>query len=222
MATLDLTPFGFTPTESLVYTVLLRDGPGTGYAVARAAGLARANTYAALEGLVSKGAARSTTGKPKRFRPESPAALIAGIVDHQAQEIDRLDVALEQVLIPDSVTLVGIESTRGAVQLLAHEIARATTQVRLLIPGDFYPLLAPVLRKAISADVDLHLTATESTVLDFAQVETVSGPNPWPGEPLLAVIDDRAAMMASRVADATQGHWGAGPTFLAAVRQLIP
>src|SRR6185295_16453684 len=27
----DLTPFGFTPTESLVYTVLLRLGPSTGY-----------------------------------------------------------------------------------------------------------------------------------------------------------------------------------------------
>ena len=35
MATLDLTTFGFTPTESLVYEVLLRGGPGTGYAIAR-------------------------------------------------------------------------------------------------------------------------------------------------------------------------------------------
>ena len=25
----DLTPFGFTPTESLIYEVLLRGGPGT-------------------------------------------------------------------------------------------------------------------------------------------------------------------------------------------------
>src|SRR5437879_708798 len=33
----DLTPFGFTTTESLVYTTLLRLGPVTGYAVARAA-----------------------------------------------------------------------------------------------------------------------------------------------------------------------------------------
>src|SRR5439155_316046 len=31
----DLTPFGFTTTESLVYTTLLRLGPVTGYAVAR-------------------------------------------------------------------------------------------------------------------------------------------------------------------------------------------
>ena len=45
MARLDLTRFGFTPTESLVYEVLLTGGPGTGYAIARSAGLARANAY---------------------------------------------------------------------------------------------------------------------------------------------------------------------------------
>ena len=77
MARLDLTHFGFTPTESLVYEVLLVSGPGTGYAIARSAGLARANAYSALEGLVTKGAARVDPGRPKRYRPETPAALTA-------------------------------------------------------------------------------------------------------------------------------------------------
>src|SRR6266567_4526836 len=36
----DLTPFGFTPTESQVYGALLRLGPSTGYAVAHATRLA--------------------------------------------------------------------------------------------------------------------------------------------------------------------------------------
>src|SRR2546430_4433111 len=49
---LDLTPFGFTATESLAYAALLRLGPSTGYAVAHATRVARANTYGALEGLV--------------------------------------------------------------------------------------------------------------------------------------------------------------------------
>ena len=75
MARIDLTHFGFTPTESLVYEVLLTGGPGTGYAIARSAGLARANAYSALEGLVSKGAARVDAGRPRRYRPEPPAAL---------------------------------------------------------------------------------------------------------------------------------------------------
>src|SRR2546428_333153 len=39
---LDLTPFGFTATESLAYAALLRLGPSTGYAVAHATRGARA------------------------------------------------------------------------------------------------------------------------------------------------------------------------------------
>ena len=57
---LNLMPFGFTPTESLVYGTLLRLGPSTGYAVARGSRLARANAYSALEGLVTRGAATRT------------------------------------------------------------------------------------------------------------------------------------------------------------------
>src|SRR4030095_4654982 len=86
--TLDLTPFGFTPTESLVYEVLVSHGPGTGYAIARSAGLARANAYAALEGLVGKGAARADEGRPRRYRPEPAPVLLGRIVDRQSQAIE--------------------------------------------------------------------------------------------------------------------------------------
>ncbi|MDQ2670672.1 MAG: helix-turn-helix domain-containing protein, partial [Gemmatimonadota bacterium] len=107
---LDLTPFGFTPTESLVYEVLLTGGPGTGYGIARSAGLARANAYGALEGLVAKGAARMEGGRPRRYRPEPPAALLARIASDQGQAIERLRTRLDEIAVPDSPTLVEIES----------------------------------------------------------------------------------------------------------------
>ncbi|HET7041665.1 MAG TPA: helix-turn-helix domain-containing protein, partial [Gemmatimonadales bacterium] len=86
---LDLTPFGFTPTETRMYATLVSFGPGTGYALAQAAGLARANAYSALEGLVSKGAARVDGGRPKRYRPESGAALLSQLSDRQAAALER-------------------------------------------------------------------------------------------------------------------------------------
>src|SRR2546428_4922213 len=67
----DLTPFGFTTTESLVYRTLLHLGPATGYAVARAARLARANAYGALDGLVTRGAATKAAG-PAGHHPPAP------------------------------------------------------------------------------------------------------------------------------------------------------
>ncbi|HXV89743.1 MAG TPA: helix-turn-helix domain-containing protein, partial [Gemmatimonadales bacterium] len=75
-AQVDLTPFGFTGTESAVYGALLRSGPATGYAVAQAVGLARANVYAALSGLVARQAAALLAGRPARYRPVDPQTLV--------------------------------------------------------------------------------------------------------------------------------------------------
>src|ERR671914_2394242 len=113
MARVDLTPFGFTPTESLVYEVLLTGGPGTGYAIARSAGLARANAYSALEGLVTKGAARMEPGRPRRYRPEPPAALVARISTDHGQAMERLGQELDTISVPATQTLIEIESARA-------------------------------------------------------------------------------------------------------------
>src|SRR3954465_9546042 len=126
MPRIDITPFGFTPTESLVYEVLLTSGPGTGYAIARAAGLARANAYSALEGLVAKGAAKVEGGRPRRYRPEAPAALIARIAQNHGLALDRLSTNLETLSAPSTPTVVEIDSGRAMLQLITHHVARAT------------------------------------------------------------------------------------------------
>src|SRR5438034_10628504 len=91
---LDLTPFGFTTTESLAYAALLRLGPSTGYAVAHAARVARANAYAALEGLVGRTAAIRLSGRPTRYRAADPRALIAQLAAQQGEALDRLSAGL--------------------------------------------------------------------------------------------------------------------------------
>ena len=218
---LDLTGFGFTPTEGLVYEVLVRDGPGTGYAIARAAGLARANAYAALEGLVAKGGARAEEGRPRRFRPEPPSTLIARIVDAEAAALDRLSAALETIAVPASPTLVELSTVRGLLQHLSHEIARAQRSVSLVAPADAYPLLTPSLRKAAGGGVALRLGSSRAVDLPFAEVRVVASPAEWPGEPLLMVVDDRGAVIGTRAGDAAHGHWGTTEVFVAAARLLV-
>lgn len=218
MARLDLTPFGFTPTESLVYEVLLTGGPGTGYGIARTAGLARANAYGALEGLVAKGAARMEGGRPRRYRPEPPTVLLARISSDQGQAIERLRARLDEIAVPDTPTLVEIESPRAALQLIGHEAARARESVMLAVPAEAYPLLGPSLRRPASAGLRLELlSAGGAAALDFAAVRQVDAAR-WPGLPLLAVIDDRSALVASRDGAAVRGHWSTAPAFVAAAR----
>lgn len=217
---LDLTAFGFTPTEGWIYEVLLTEGPGTGYTVARSAGLARANVYAALEGLVQKGAARMEEGRPRRFRPEPPRTLLARLTDRQGEAIDRLGEQLVALTVPDTPTLVELASARGAVQLMGHEIARAERDVRLFAPPDGCLALAPHLRRAAGAGVELLLASTGTVALGNIPVEVITPPE-WPGEPVVLVVDNRAALIGARDGDRFSGHFGSGVAFVAAARLTL-
>ncbi len=220
MAHIDLTQFGFTPTESLVYQVLLRSGPGTGYAVARAAGLARANTYSALEGLVSKGAARVDAGRPKRYAPEAPQALIARISTQHGLALERLSRELDQVAVADTPTVVEVESGRAVLQLMTHDISRATRSVDLLAPADAYPLLGPALRKPVSGGARVSLWSVGPVQLEFIEIRD-AGEGPWPGMPIIMVVDDRSAIIGSRQGTEVQGHWSSAAPFIAAARLAL-
>lgn len=221
MAALDLTPFGFTPTESLVYEVLLKSGPGTGYAIARTAGLARANAYAALEGLVHKGVARAEEGRPKRYRPEPPDALLVRILDRQGLALDEVARSLDELGAPPTPTLVEISSARGALQIASREAARAKERVILHAPPDAYPPLVPALRKAAGGGVSLSLSSTDTVELPFASVLVAPGGPGWPAQPFLMVVDDRSALLATRDHDRVTGHWGQAATLVAATTLSI-
>ncbi|HWA16154.1 MAG TPA: helix-turn-helix domain-containing protein [Gemmatimonadales bacterium] len=218
MSGLDLTPFGFTPTESRVYEVLLAGGPGTGYAIARSAGLARANAYSALEGLVTKGAARAEEGEPKRFRAEPPGTVLARIANDQGEAFEELSRALDAFGAPVTQSLVEVNSPRGVLQLLTNEIGRAQSSVRLLAPAEAYSFLTPALRRAASAGLMVQLLSQAPMQLGFAAVEAVAGEADWPGLPLVAVLDDARAVLASRDGAEVKGHWSSAPTFVAAAR----
>jgi len=211
---LDLTPFGFTQTETRMYSTLVTFGPGTGYALAQAAGLARANAYSALEGLVTKGAARVDGVRPKRYRPETGAALMARLGDRQAAALDRLEIALGSLKAPDGPAMVELETERACWQALGRDIARATERVWLCAPPEAYLSLAPVLRRAAGAVPDTVLLATAPVTVDFATVTRIALDR-WPGEPVLAVVDDRVAVLGRREGGHFEAQWSVSPAFVA-------
>lgn len=221
MSRVDLTSFGFTPTESVVYEVLLTSGPGTGYAIARASGLARANAYSALEGLVAKGAARVEGGRPRHYRPEPPASLIARVANDQGLALERLSSELQTVSVPGTPTVVEVESARAVLQLLTHEVARAALSVTLLAPPDAFPLLAPALRRPVSSGVPVELYSTKPADLDFHPVKVIPEGYVWPGTPIISVVDDRSALLGSRDGNDVHGHWSTAPAFVAAARLAL-
>jgi HTH-type transcriptional regulator, sugar sensing transcriptional regulator len=221
MPRIDLTRFGFTPTESLIYEVLLTHGPGTGYALARAAGLARANAYSALEGLVAKGAARVEGGRPRHYRPEPPTSLIARISNDHGLALERLSADLETLAVPDTPTVVEIETGRAVLQLITHDVARAIRSVALAAPPDAFPLLAPALRRPVSSGLPVELYSTSPVDLGFHPVAVIPEGHSWPGMPIISVVDDRSAILGSRQGSEVHGHWSTAPALVAAARLAL-
>jgi hypothetical protein len=128
---------------------------------------------------------------------------------------------LDSVSVPATPTLVEIESGRAILQLVTHDVARATASVALLAPADAFPLLAPALRRPYAAGVPLILCATAPVDLGFGVVEVVSAAQPWPGMPIISVVDDRSAILAARQGADVRGHWSTAPAFVAGARLAL-
>jgi sugar-specific transcriptional regulator TrmB len=74
-----LRQLGFTDYEARIYVQLLKTSPATAYEIAKAAGVPRANTYAALAALAQRGAVLPVNEEPLRYIAAPPKALFEAI-----------------------------------------------------------------------------------------------------------------------------------------------
>jgi sugar-specific transcriptional regulator TrmB len=206
MASIDLTPFGFTPTESVVYASLLRLGPSTGYAVARACRLARANVYAALEGLVTRGAATSTGGRPAQYRPADPSGLVARVAAAQGQALDRLARALEGAAGGAEPTIHSAEGLRGTVNALQQLVARAERSVKGTVGSELWRPSLPAWRRAAArATLGVRIAG------DVGDAESLAQGSAPADAPTILVIDQARVFSASGSGDLMTAVWSAHP-----------
>jgi sugar-specific transcriptional regulator TrmB len=216
---LDLTPFGFTPTESLVYATLLRLGPSTGYAVARGTRLARANAYGALEGLVTRGAATRTavSVRPVRYRPIDPQALLAQLAALQGEALDRLGRELRGLARPGDPVTREVAGSRAVANLIMQLVARAERRVEGIMASELWRPTLPAWRRAaeraqirlvmrgdLPADAPAWLAAASRDapsatflVIDESQLVVTSGEGEaiaglWTSHPLIVMLAGRA------------------------------
>jgi sugar-specific transcriptional regulator TrmB len=220
MATIDLTPFGFTVTESLVYAALLRLGPSTGYGVARATHLARANAYAALEGLVNGGAAFRTPppppARPVHYRPIDPQTLVAQLAARQGAALDRLGRALRDASLPLEPETRVITGERAVGNLIQQLVARAEHRVVGVLAATLWRPTLPAWRRAAArAAVDLKLAG------DSADTEGILTGAVPADEPTILLIDDAQVVTATGAGDATVALWSAHPHVVELARRAL-
>lgn len=221
MPAVDLTPFGFTPTESLVYATLLRLGPSTGYAVARASHLARANAYGALEGLVTRGAATRTppAARPTRYRPADPQALLAHLATLQGEALDRLARALRDSSHPTEPITKEVGGARAVANLILQLVARAERRVEGVLAADLWRPTLPAWRHAArtgGAALELRVAGDLPADAGGLAAQSVS-----PDTPTILVVDEAQVVVTSGAGDEIAGLWSSHPLIVMLARRAL-
>ncbi len=220
----DLTPFGFTPTETAAYFALLARGPSSGYAVARDMSVARANAYQALRGLVAKGAATLAGDSPQKFRAVRPEALYAQIVDAETRKLNTLEADLARVPDTGADPVVRATGRRAVVELIARFAAKETGLVSLVAPLEILTLLVPVLRKRAADAVPTALWVVGSggqlpvPITDAVPLARVT--EFFPG--MVALLLTPSGGMVARLDIAEpEGLWSGDAAFLGVLRAAL-
>ena len=220
MKTVDLTPFGFTPTESLVYATLLRLGPTTGYAVALASRLARANAYGALEGLVTRGAAtRVSPARPVRYRPTDPQALLAHLATLQGEALDRLARALRDTAHPHEPATKEVGGARAVANLILQLVARAERRVEGVLAAELWRPTLPAWRHASrtgGATVELRIAGDVPSGAEELTSGSVAA-----DAPTILVVDEAQTVITAGAGDAIAGLWSSHPLIVMLARRSL-
>ncbi len=220
MAQLDLTPFGFTPTESLAYRALTERGPQTGYGLARALSIARANAYQALRGLVAKGAVTTTGEQPERYRPLQPPALVVLIAKREAGKLDRLEAQLAHVEGVGAPGVVPISGERALIDIAMRTAARAAGPVTCIAPARLLTGLAPAWHKRAGDKAETRLwylgdaPPTSLPQEPAGQVETATAVAYFTA-PVLLLVAPEAAIVATLAVGGASGYWTSDPVLAA-------
>jgi len=217
---LNLMPFGFTPTESLVYGTLLRLGPSTGYAVARGSRLARANAYSALEGLVTRGAATRTPSseRPARYRPTDPQVLLAHLATQQGEALDRLGRELRDFSRPAEPVTREVAGIRAVANLLMQLVARAERSVQGVVALELWRPTLPAWRRA-GERASLQVWARGGLPTDPPSwLEPASEKAP---DATFLLIDETQLLLASGTGEAIAGVWTSHPLLVMLARRAL-
>jgi HTH-type transcriptional regulator, sugar sensing transcriptional regulator len=194
--------FGFTPTETRVYEVLLRLGASTGYAVSKSAGLARANTYQALDGLVRRGAARRSATIPARYAALSPDAVIGELERGVRRDLDSLHQALRALpreLAVEQTAVTSFDDWPGFERAAATAVRGAREEV-LAVAGPWSAALLEALADSTGRVATRALSLGDSApaglaVRPVAEADLIGY---WSGLPVAVVVDRSLALSGTR------------------------
>ena len=183
-----------------MYVALLKVSPATGYTVAREAGVARANTYTALERLAVRGVASRLPGRPARYVPADPATLTGKLDREWKRDLESLTEqlsAVERREAAPSAALHEVIPDRAELLDRIGACARATRQELLAVVGPWatgcYAELTRARAKGAARILSLGAPAPDGAQVRETRPEEIAAY--WGGLPVAVVSDRRVAVL---------------------------
>jgi sugar-specific transcriptional regulator TrmB len=199
-----------------VYGALLRSGPATGYAVAQAVGLARANVYSALAGLVARKAAALIPGRPARYRAADAQTLVTQLAAGQAAALERLERSLRDAGGDPVEAVHDVTGARPVANVVLRLVARAERSVEGVITDEVFRATGPAWRRA-AARATLAVRGS-GAVEDPGGV--LAGTVDVDAGTLL-VVDAAAAVVVTGAGERSRGLWSDHPLVVSLARRAL-
>ena len=189
-----------------MYRALLELGPSTGYAVARTAGYARANTYAALDGLLSRGAAQRAAGRPARYHATDPQTLLVQLSAEQGERLERLARAVAGLHKPAEPVTRSAEGARATGNVIQQLVARAGNRVEGVVAAELWLPTLPAWRHAARrAKLQVVISG------DVVDAEGLAAGRVPAGAPTILLVDDQFTLVAAGGGSAMTVVWSSHP-----------
>lgn len=163
---------GFTQLESSVYLYLLREGPNTGYAIAKGVDKAVANVYKAIDRLTQKGGIEQTSGSGKQCVAVPWKRLLDGESEKFNNNISALSSLLEK--LPEPQDDEQIYQVKSADQLRQHSVQMVDGAKHIILaslePNVLHWLREPLIQAA-HRGVEVRVKLYEAA--DLPGVQTI-------------------------------------------------
>lgn len=217
-----LMALGFSQHEARVYLALLRQPAATGYEIAKAAGLPRANVYAVLGGLLAKEAVQLVQDEPARYLALPPAEVLGRIKRETTARCEALTGELERLAPPAAPAAFWTVRGRAAVvERVSRLIDSAGSRVAISLWAEDLDWVGAPLRAAYRRDCQVVVNLFGAAALDFGEVYQHEDPGQTVGGHLLTLVVDAAAALTATLDEPAGGVVTEHPALVRLVDKVI-
>lgn len=217
-----LNALGFSSHEGRVYVALLKQPSATGYELARAAGIPRANVYQVLSALLAKNAIQLVSDGPARYVAHTPVDVLGRIKRETAARCDSLTADLETLLpAAEPAAFWTLRGREAIVERVVALVEEATSRIAVCVWAEDLAWLSAPLRAAHRTGCHVVVNVFGETALEFGEIYRHEDPTKVVGGHLLTLVVDSTAALAAALDEPPGAVYTQHPALVRLVEKLI-